>query len=360
MIFFNPEMLKFYKYLSFARKKAAEGHLSLIHQIAEMVLIYLYRRNGPGYYHLGRFWRQEISLKAKLRHLSERQYIRQVSTINNPLYQKISQHKISEKAMLRLFNIPTPRFFGCFHAIHGRTHNNRPLRDSNDLTALLQTTRPSRICFKLIEGWSGSGFEAADVIYNSNNISLRPFPNGEPLDIENYVINQLKPHQYPEGRLIEEYCQQHSWYHSVNPTSLNTLRIYAIASDTEPSARIIGGYLRAGRNGAVIDNVSAGGLFWPFNPQTGVLLAGRIDAYDTQYYTAHPDSGIQLEGCRLPFWDEAREIVHVALDIFPNIRFAGLDIAVTENGPCIIELNVLPDRTASTDIDIPTIDMLTF
>ena len=76
-------------------------------------------------------------------------------------------------------------------------------------------------------------------------------------------------------------------------------------------------------------------------------------------FSTHPDSGIQIEGCQVPYWDAVREIAPKAMAVFPYTQFAGLDIAVTEQGPVLIEINCQPDRLAACDIDLPTLDMIT-
>ena len=354
----NSQFSHLREYIRIAREKANEGHLSVPRQITEMILLYLCRGLGPRYYLFGRFWRREIPLGKKLRHLNEKDYVRQIAKLNSPQYQKCSQHKVAEKAILSLFGIPTPRFFGHIQNLTGRSCHGDPLRTAEDLAALLERERPTRICFKLVEGWSGTGFEAAEIDYNGSPPALIPLPTGSRTDIGDYLDIRLKMESCPQGRIIEEYCRQDPWYQSLNPTSLNTLRIYAILQPSGP-ARILGGYLRIGRKGSLIDNASKGGILFPFDPKSGTLKLGHFNTIDTSFYKCHPDSGIQIEGCKLPKWDEALELVRKALEIFPNIRFAGLDIAVTEDGPTVIELNVQPDRNAACNIDLPTLDMLT-
>lgn len=344
-------------YLRLMRLKAAEGHLGVGRQLAEILVLWLVRGLGPGYYLFGRFWRRELPFRDKLRHLNERAYERRLDQVNNPDYRKLSQHKIAEKAMFGLFGIRTPRFIGHLHAAEGRGRDGGPLRDARDLTALLRQERPARVCFKLTEGWSGIGFEAAEVDCGFTPPRLRPLPDGEPLAIGAYLEKRLGFGRDGKGRIIEEYCSQHAWYRSLNPTSLNTLRVYAILRDDQ-TLRILGGYLRIGRSNAVIDNASAGGVFFPFDPASGVLRAGRFNTFDTAHFPDHPDSGIQVEGYRLPGWDQIGPMAGDTLRAFPGIRFAGLDIAITEDGPCVIEINVAPDKTAACDIDLPTLDML--
>jgi len=337
---------------------AKQGHLPVARQAIEMILLYVYRGLGPGYYLFGRFWRREIPLRSKLRHLNERSYAQKLSHTNNPKYQKLSQNKVAEKALFSLFSIPTPRFLGHIHPIEGLACDSASLRNGNDLTRLLLQERPQAICFKPVEGWGGAGFQAARIDYNDavpELISLASQTSMNPAQFVSETL-ALKPDSY--GYIVEEFCQQHSWYSALNPTSVNTLRVYAMCPPGGP-VKILGGYLRVGRCGSITDNASAGGLFYVFDPRSGVLGPGVLNEIGSPEYSTHPDSGIQVEGCQIPNWDAVCEIVPKAMGVFPKTQFAGLDIAVTEQGPMLIEINCQPDRTAACDIDLPTLDMIT-
>jgi glutathione synthase/RimK-type ligase-like ATP-grasp enzyme len=50
-----------------------------------------------------------------------------------------------------------------------------------------------------------------------------------------------------------------------------------------------------------------------------------------------------IEGQTVPCWAEATALAESTLHLFPEIRFAGFDVAVAPYGPVIIELNVSPD-----------------
>lgn len=42
---------------------------------------------------------------------------------------------------------------------------------------------------------------------------------------------------------------------------------------------------------------------------------------------------------KIPFWEEVSEIVTKAHCLIPNLRYIGWDIAITDDGPVIIEAN---------------------
>ena len=345
-------------YLKLMKDMAKQGHASVPRQAFEMALLFVYRGLGPGYYLFGRFWRREIPLHSKLRHLNEKAYAKKISEVNHPDYQKMTQNKLTEKALFNLYSIPTPRFFGHLHPTEGLACDNTPLRDGHDLERLLEKTRPHAICVKLVEGWGGEGFQAAHVRYNDTAPKLVSMVNGATFSTIEFVNNTLTLSPEYQGYIVEEFCQQHTWYSAINPTSVNTLRIYAMCPPGRPT-NILGGYLRVGRHNSITDNASTGGLFFVLNPRSGILGPGVFNEIGSAEYSKHPDSGVQLEGCKVPHWDKVCEIIPKALGVFPNTQYAGLDIAVTQEGPVLIEINCQPDRGAACDIDIPTIDMLT-
>jgi glutathione synthase/RimK-type ligase-like ATP-grasp enzyme len=39
---------------------------------------------------------------------------------------------------------------------------------------------------------------------------------------------------------------------------------------------------------------------------------------------------------------------------FPGIRFAGVDVAISQSGPIVIELNTSPDRIGAAFVGVPT------
>ena len=104
----------------------------------------------------------------------------------------------------------------------------------------------------------------------------------------------------------------------------------------------------------MVDNQSSGGIVAPINLETGVLAAA-IDGLPTrESWSSHPDTGSPIEGQKPPFFEEAKKLAERCISCFPGLSFAGVDVAVGEEGPVIIELNVSPDREGAAFTDIPT------
>ncbi len=73
------------------------------------------------------------------------------------------------------------------------------------------------------------------------------------------------------------------------------------------------------------------------------LLTGDLPESFTRRLATHPHTGAQIEGLELPYWAEVQTTA-LAAHRMANDRFlVGWDIAVTPDGPVILEGNALPD-----------------
>ena len=48
---------------------------------------------------------------------------------------------------------------------------------------------------------------------------------------------------------------------------------------------------------------------------------------------------------RLPYWQETLALSKRLVAAFPQQRFVGIDMAIGERGPVVVELNPVPDFT---------------
>ena len=62
-------------------------------------------------------------------------------------------------------------------------------------------------------------------------------------------------------------------------------------------------------------------------------------AADTSELANHPDTGAALIGLAVPQWDEVTALALRAAPLFPGIRTQSWDIALSERGPLVLELN---------------------
>jgi hypothetical protein len=129
--------------------------------------------------------------------------------------------------------------------------------------------------------------------------------------------------------------------------------------ETAPDqAEVLGGYFRIGRAGKVIDNASAGGIIFPINITTGVIEPGLLkNTPHRDDILCHPDHGAKIAGQKIEQWHHVKQFATEVLLELPHTKFAGLDIAMTERGPVLIESNVAPDKDGAAHGNIPSVKL---
>jgi hypothetical protein len=94
-----------------------------------------------------------------------------------------------------------------------------------------------------------------------------------------------------------------------------------------------------------VDNIHAGGLACAVSLDRGELGRASDLGSDARlgWHSRHPTTGAQIEGTRLPCWNEAKALALKAHSAFADRVMIGWDIAIAEDGPIIIEGNRGPD-----------------
>jgi len=137
--------------------------------------------------------------------------------------------------------------------------------------------------------------------------------------------------------LVEDYVDQHPALMELSPSGLNTVRI--ITQFNNNSIDFLGGRLRISINSPV-DNMAAGNLAAAINMRTGVVTGSGVYSDITKVEQAtHPITGKPITGFIIPFWDKVIDLAKRAALHTPENRSVGWDIAITADGPELIEGN---------------------
>ena len=134
---------------------------------------------------------------------------------------------------------------------------------------------------------------------------------------------------------------QHPDMGKLNPTSLNTCRLYTYRRVGTSEYMLLGAAVRFGGKGAYRDNACTGGGFCKINDDGSVEDA--IHNYRRfGWGSLKAEKG--LEGLRIPNYDKVLETALRLHKTIPYMDLIGWDIAVDEEGePVLIELNQYPD-----------------
>ncbi len=140
--------------------------------------------------------------------------------------------------------------------------------------------------------------------------------------------------------VCEEFICQHERLKELNPFSVNTIRIVSILNDGE--VEIVATILRTGSTSSgVVDNLLGGGIGAQVDVSTGIVSTFGLD-YNFNTYAAHPITGVQIIGLKIPHWEEAIELVKAAHKRVPKCLLYGWDVAITPDGVDIVEANNAP------------------
>ena len=143
--------------------------------------------------------------------------------------------------------------------------------------------------------------------------------------------------------VLEAFVRQHPAMSSINPTSVNTVRLVTAA--WEGRTAIIGGCLRTGGVDAYVDNFHSGGIAFPLDLAHG-FVSGPGRDFDGNIFTVHPATNTVVPGFQVPHWEAVTAAVLDGASRFPRVGYIGWDVAVTEDGVELIEANVnYPDHT---------------
>lgn len=202
-------------------------------------------------------------------------------------------------------------------------------------------TCPDQIFAKIINGAHGDG---AFVAHHDGGTWHFAGQRGTEEDFYNFCMDRLgnrrgwlfQPRISPHPTLSEIMC----------PGALGTIR--AVTHTSSDGARICLPLLRIPAGGNVTDNFSlgsAGNLIAAIDIDSGTLHQAYFSlnrAWPTMKATdTHPDTGARITGRKVPFWNETKKILLNAQAVTPIPRTLGWDIAITADGPKIVEANSL-------------------
>lgn len=181
-----------------------------------------------------------------------------------------------------------------------------------------------------------------DVFYTINN---KLYSNETEVTKEN-LLNTISKCIYC---ILQERVVQNDFENKIYDKSVNTIRIISVRKKGEVEHEIIGALQRVGTSkSAPVDNFCQGGGTALIDIETGKM--GKLtcgNAFDKNgkriYWTKHPDTGAQIEGVKIPNWAEIKEkIIHLTREV-PFFEFTAWDIALTNDGIELIEINMSSD-----------------
>ncbi|MBV6654397.1 MAG: hypothetical protein KI786_11605 [Mameliella sp.] len=193
------------------------------------------------------------------------------------------------------------------------------LENQPDKAEMLLQNSSGKVVLKSSDGQCGRGIEVRrSKEFNSRNL-----------------IHRLKE---TGNDLVEAFVTQHPDLMRLSPSGLNTVRIIT-QLDQQNMVHILGGRLRITINSAV-DNLAAGNIAAPIDLDSGQVNGPgvysditKLDEYE------HPITQTPIVGFQVPYWSEVLQMCRDAALVDTRNRSIGWDVAITEEGPELLEGN---------------------
>lgn len=187
--------------------------------------------------------------------------------------------------------------------------------------------------------------KSSKVIHNQNGKIVLKNSDGqcgreiEVIKSTKYTIEDLTKYmKLKKYDLIEEYITQHPDLQRLSPSGLNTVRVITMINKNS-EVDILGARLRISVNNYV-DNLASGNIACPIDINTGIINGLGVYSDPTKHSVEfHPVTNVKLIGFQLPMWEKILELVKQTALHRPENKGIGWDIAITPEGPEVIEGN---------------------
>ena len=143
--------------------------------------------------------------------------------------------------------------------------------------------------------------------------------------------------------LVTEYISMNTQLKRIYDKSVNSIRMMVI-NRKGYNPKIAQAYMRIGSESTgYTDNVGYGGICVMIDIESGEMYnPERIIDHKFQPCLKHPDTGVEIKG-KIPNWEIVSEAIPEICRYFPELEYLGFDIAITDEGFQIIEVNIHQD-----------------
>ena len=296
-----------------------------VHVLADLLYIFFRFKYYPDNYYLCRFWEK-----------NKGEWKFYYGSLYDPYQRRIFQKKIYKKENLVLFDnksvcydlcnvagFPLPKQYGMIHP------------DENYIQKIknfVESSVTGKVIIKPFDGMGGRG------------ITVSYLMDGEVVVKRKNSICKLSEFALNHPAVVQEYLKQHPLLSQFS-SSTNTIRMATLLKEDRSDVVLIGAFIRFGVGSSDVDNLSSGGVAAGVNVESGKIHDHAID-FKGEVHFKHPTSGNPFKGFVVPNWNEVVTLSKSVQNYFHYHRLLGLDIAITDTGPVIIEINAVQDMVA--------------
>ncbi|WP_298423654.1 sugar-transfer associated ATP-grasp domain-containing protein [Rhodoblastus sp.] len=213
------------------------------------------------------------------------------------------------------------------------------LSDRPDLVRFLSAPENYPLFGKPAEGFQSLGSIGLKSVSGADGALLKT--NDETTSVDKLADEIVA--NYRSGYIFQALARPHQDIVNLCGPHLATVRL--ITGLTEDGPTVLRGCWKIPAGGNAADNYwRAGNLLAGLDLGTGEILRASSGAgLSHQQHETHPDTGVRLVGFRHPEWSRMLELAREGASLMRHMPLIGWDMAYTEQGPVIVEMNEAPD-----------------
>ena len=254
------------------------------------------------------------------------------------MWSAVANDKLLAHAVLAQCNFPIPKLYALYHPF--RQLAGWPcLRTPEQLAAFIRNEATFPFVAKPIWGISGHDVNVVKSIDLRSDTVLLGDGREEKID----SFSSHRESFRGNGHLLQEWLRPSPEIHQLCGDRICSVRVVVLVDDSGPEllaafwkvatgSNMTDNYHK-GRAGNIIATVDIG------NGQVIECVHGR--GLTRKVVTQHPDTGAVLCGTTLPDWPLLKQLCIDGAATLPGIRMQAWDVALTDRGPVLLEVNVI-------------------
>lgn len=315
-------------------------------QLLDMIILGFRYGFSPLECNLYGFYKKSISRGEKLSFISNEKIIRVFRpTLNNKRWIPILENKFLFYLYYSQFNFAIAKVYGFYYPKRGFFIDGSPLKNRNDFFRWLNKTEIKNLVVKPVGSLGGKGIMIFEEIISPEVLRSNDGKTYNLNEVFSFMERDIEARQDKEdhyrGYIFEEKIEQDGSMNVLSGKSLNTVRISTLVSKNN-EILIDFGMLRVGKKESLTDNLHQGGYVVNIN-----VADGSIDEKTFGYkgkegpWVEEKEEGIKelFKDGRVPFWSDIVTLAKKAATVSPELRSVGWDIAISKNGPVLMEGN---------------------
>jgi hypothetical protein len=257
--------------------------------------------------------------------------------MNTRNWRGIFDDKLNTYTCFLALGVPFPRVLAVLNDSERSFPGARLLRNERDVADFLALTPPPLFA-KPVHGSFGAG---SMHIGHRESSSGRIWINHSESLSETELYERLHTELRRGGYLFQQKVTPHPAVAPFCSEAVSTIRMVVLLSAEPVLHRVVWKLPAAG---AVTDHFregAGGSLICAVDVDSGTVLraVGRAGDGRLREVDQHPITRMPLKGALIPQFAECRALVRTHAPAFPGLRFQHWDVAITEQGPMVLEIN---------------------